>query len=377
MNEPLISVGMAAYNHGAYIGYALESVLNQQDVTTEIIVVDDASSDNTAEVVETFMRRDPRIRLIRHPRNLGPSMACQSYLRDARGDYIAVLPTDDALAPGKLRKQLDYFEQHPNTGMVTSGVTFIDEANAHITSGHFAGHLFDTVARTRHEWLNHFFVTGNTICATGVMLKTDIYRKHATPDMRYMQLQDYDQWMRVVLAGYDIGVIDEKLALYRIRDGAANLSAPGMASLAGSMYECTHILRRYWSLTDAAELAAIFPHISPKLPDGVTEKAYIYHSLASTAWALGTPQHRSFALESWFTLLEAPVMIDSALALGVDARFLRQKTAQNPLALALRWTPAFIARQAALRWLPASTQQYARRIYQSARQRRLSPSPPA
>jgi glycosyltransferase involved in cell wall biosynthesis len=99
-----VSVLIPTYNGARYIGPAVESVLAQTGVDLELVVVDDNSKDDTAEIVEAF--GDPRIRVIRSPSNLGPEGNWNRALELAKGRYVKLLPQDDLLQPCSLGKQV-------------------------------------------------------------------------------------------------------------------------------------------------------------------------------------------------------------------------------------------------------------------------------
>jgi len=99
-----VSVLIPTYNGARYIGPAIDSVLAQEGVDLELIVVDDNSKDDTVEVVEAC--RDPRIRVVRNPFNLGPEGNWNRALELATGKYVKLLPQDDLLQPGSLAKQV-------------------------------------------------------------------------------------------------------------------------------------------------------------------------------------------------------------------------------------------------------------------------------
>jgi len=105
MAENLISVIIPAYNAAKYIKNTVESVLKQTYQNFEIIIVDDASSDNTVEVVNSI--KDERIKLIRHARNQGPGAARNTALDAAKGEYVTFLDSDDEWLPQRLEKMLE------------------------------------------------------------------------------------------------------------------------------------------------------------------------------------------------------------------------------------------------------------------------------
>ena len=93
---------MAAYNSEAYVGEAVASVLAQTYQNWELIVVDDASTDRTAEIVEEFAEKDARIRLLRNERNLGPAASRNRSIATARGEFAAILDNDDIARPERI-----------------------------------------------------------------------------------------------------------------------------------------------------------------------------------------------------------------------------------------------------------------------------------
>lgn len=108
-NEPLVSVIIPTYNRAGLIARAVKSVFAQSYTRLEVIVVDNASSDNTAEAVKSIS--DERLRFIRHEVNKGPAASRNTGLRCSRGDYITFLDSDDEWLPQKLACQLDVFRQ--------------------------------------------------------------------------------------------------------------------------------------------------------------------------------------------------------------------------------------------------------------------------
>jgi hypothetical protein len=114
MSRPRVSILLPAYNRAAVLGRAIRSALAQTMDDWEMLVVDDASQDDTAAVAEAF--RDPRIRVLRHGANRGPSAARQTALEASQGEWIALLDSDDEWLPEKLARQLA-----AGAGMVTCG----------------------------------------------------------------------------------------------------------------------------------------------------------------------------------------------------------------------------------------------------------------
>jgi glycosyltransferase involved in cell wall biosynthesis len=124
MSEPTLSVLMTNYNHGRFIGEALTAMLSQSRPADEIIVADDASTDDSVEIIDEFRARHPQIRLIRNEKNGGVVNNCNVLLRTARGRYLVFAASDDRVLPNFFASSLAAFERYPAAGLV-SGVSKI------------------------------------------------------------------------------------------------------------------------------------------------------------------------------------------------------------------------------------------------------------
>nr|MDQ3821484.1 glycosyltransferase family 2 protein [Acidobacteriota bacterium] len=122
--KPKISVCIPTHNQAVYLGEALNSVLTQTLQDFEIIIYDDASTDNTQEVLENF--RDTRIRSFRQTRNAGIARNRNSCLEAARGEYIAWLDSDDIYHPEMLALQSSVLDRNPNIGLVHAAYEVVD-----------------------------------------------------------------------------------------------------------------------------------------------------------------------------------------------------------------------------------------------------------
>jgi len=121
---PELSIIMPLFNTGRYAGDAVQSLLSQSFSDFELIVVDDASTDGSAEVIRSF--RDPRINMLTNEKNQGIAISRNIGLRAATGKYIAPFDSDDMAMPQKFEKQVDFLKRNPDFGMVGSWAKLID-----------------------------------------------------------------------------------------------------------------------------------------------------------------------------------------------------------------------------------------------------------
>src|SRR6202050_5060566 len=123
--KPSVSVLITCFNYGAYVGKAIESALEQTFPPAEIIVSDDASQDNSCEVVESYISRGFDIRLLRNPHG-GMAANLNSAYRNCSGDIICLLDADDTFLPGKIEAVVDAFYVDPQAGFAIHRASLVD-----------------------------------------------------------------------------------------------------------------------------------------------------------------------------------------------------------------------------------------------------------
>ena len=200
-SQGLISIIMAAYNAEKTINSAIQSVLEQTYENWELIVVDDCSKDLTVQIVNSY--EDPRIHVLRNERNSGVSLSRKRGLDAAKGNWIAVLDSDDMWTPDKLQKQIN--------SAAKTGVKLI-----------FTGSSFMKDDGTPLGWQLHVpesltyrkLLKQNLISNSSVLVKTDLYRKYyAIGDKMH---EDYAIWLAITKEGEIAYGIDEPLLIYRL-----------------------------------------------------------------------------------------------------------------------------------------------------------------
>lgn len=125
LDSPLVSICIPTWCGGKFLETAIESVLLQSLGNFELIIIDDASPDDTQTRVSPYLS-DPRVRYLRNAENLGAQENWNRCLREARGGYIKLLPHDDSLEPDCLQKQVAALERHPHLVLAFSGRRIID-----------------------------------------------------------------------------------------------------------------------------------------------------------------------------------------------------------------------------------------------------------
>lgn len=126
-NAPMVSVVMSAYNAERFIGEAIQSILNQTWKDFDFIIIDDCSRDNTPKLINEYARIDKRIKSFKNKVNLGGCLSLDRGMKMARGKYLAVMDNDDWSYPDRLKKQVNFFEKHPDVGVVGGTMEIMNE----------------------------------------------------------------------------------------------------------------------------------------------------------------------------------------------------------------------------------------------------------
>jgi hypothetical protein len=198
----MVSIIIPAYNQGHYLGEAIQSALSQTYQDFEVLVIDDGSTDNTAEIARSFS--DPRIQYI-YQDNRGLSGARNTGVRHARGEYITYLDSDDQFLPEKLELLIAEFEADPRLGLVAGQAIPIDEL------GRRVGRIFSTPLVADPGQL----LLGNPLHVGSVLIRHEWQAKTGYFDEGLRSYEDWDMWLRMLRLGCRMGWIDQPVSLYR------------------------------------------------------------------------------------------------------------------------------------------------------------------
>lgn len=232
--DPLISVCIASYNHEKYLVETIESVLAQSYQNLEVIIVDDASVDQSPQILRNYQSNNcGRVRVLCLQKNIGPSEALNLALEHAKGEFIAFLGSDDRMRPSRLEKQLKFMQNHPETGALFTRVRCIDmygQPTADAGDAADVSDVFDTpITDIRWQLLNR-----NILNAPSAMIRRDVINHIGLFNPALLYVQDYDYWLRV-LDDHEIHILPERLTDYRIHGD--NLSMQKDGPKFGGYYE--------------------------------------------------------------------------------------------------------------------------------------------
>ena len=210
-HRPKVSVVMSTYNRAHMLPYTIASIQNQTLEDWELIIVDDASTDNTAEVVRAIMHQDKRLRYYRHEKNSGLAAGRNTSFQRASGHYIALQDDDDLSRPSRLEKQAAFLDGHQSIAMVSAGLRLFDHAGFHprrkikaFFSHHHAPLALETITNK------------NLFPSVNLMARCHVWRE--TPMRLFFQNSEDSDFRYRCIERYTIGMLSEVLYDYRLAD---------------------------------------------------------------------------------------------------------------------------------------------------------------
>jgi len=210
-NQPSISIVMSVYNASACLCDALDSVLQQTFSDFELLVVDDGSTDNSIEVVKSYI--DHRIRLITNTHNFISSL--NKGINAATGKYIARMDADDIVFPCRLQTQFDFMESHPDIDICGSYAAMF---------GEMQGIMQRPV---EHKDIISTMLLSNPVIHPSVMIRVSMLRQSGCLySYSYPCAEDYKLWTKLALKGLKFANISEPLLRYRISPQQVTRTSP-------------------------------------------------------------------------------------------------------------------------------------------------------
>ena len=202
---PRVSVIIPAYNAEAFLARALRSVETQTYSDYEVILIDDGSTDATAEIARSF----ESVRYFHQPNQYQP-VARNRGLREAKGDTVAFLDADDEWLPEKLERQLAFMDE--NESRISYTDTFYAKNGKRVRYSKLAPpHEGQILTQLIEEWLDFCFITMNSVIAEKRLLEeVGGFDEHAP----FSSFEDYGLWLKVALSGARFDYLDEPLAVY-------------------------------------------------------------------------------------------------------------------------------------------------------------------
>lgn len=212
-NTPLVSILLPCYNSAPFIARAVESVLNQTMGDFELLILDDASTDLTRYELKKFS--DPRIQIISNTKNQGVSATLNQGLRLVRGEFIAVIASDDFWLPQKLERQITFFQNY-NFDILGTWIQEVPENS----EAHKLIHKFEI----KEDPLTHFLTHQQVGLGPSLIARNTA--KSVRLDEALRVNEDWECFARMAVEGFRFGVVPEILTIcYRRNLGLSKIES--------------------------------------------------------------------------------------------------------------------------------------------------------
>lgn len=267
---PMVSIGVASYNNASYVIETLESIRNQVYSNWELIVVDDASKDDSAQLVADWLQAHPEVggKLLVNATNRGVCHTFNRFLAEAKGQYISIIGSDDLFLPGKLVGQIALLEAAPSrVGLVYSDLSKIDPVGKVIVPSVYATAQISPFSGD--VWLE--MLKTNFLGAMTVLIRRECFAKIGQFDEN-LAYEDWDMWLRIARE-FNFLYQPEITCHYRIHGTSA------LHKRKAQIIEANLLLLQKHVGVSAAGDAIITQHLRE-----FSEQLYLLGSTASPLW---------------------------------------------------------------------------------------------
>jgi len=234
--QPLVSILAANYNNKKYVIEALESIKSQSYPNIELIIVDDASKDDSPELIEQWLKSyNKPYKFIRHPENMGICRTCNDLVKAASGKYISFIATDDMYLPDKIKHSVEVLENSDPSVAIVYSDTYLIDGEGSRKFGTFmtvmAGCTFDNapsgdvLLQIQEKNFLHWIT---------VLAKREIYEELGYYDEK-LSFEDYDMSIRVARK-YKVIYTDNVQTLYRVHGASFSRKATNWDEMLWPLY---------------------------------------------------------------------------------------------------------------------------------------------
>lgn len=238
MKGPLISVILPVYNAEGYIRESVQSILNQSYQNFEIIIIDDASTDNTLKIIKGI--QDARIQIIVKNKNSGYVDSLNLGIAKAKGCFIARMDADDISLSNRFEEQITYLINNPGIVAVASRIKIIDEFNNVI------GDWKNDADAISVAEIKNYLPRGNCLCHPSMMIRRNVFNFYSYDNRQYGS-EDWDLWLTLISDGFKIAKIDKTLLLYRVTNNSVSATIDNKLGVKGKAVrvQMVYLIKRF------------------------------------------------------------------------------------------------------------------------------------
>jgi glycosyltransferase involved in cell wall biosynthesis len=212
------------YRYGHYLRQCVKSVLTQDGPRIRILIIDDASPDNTSEVAAELAKEDPRVTVLEHSTNLGHIATYNEGIEWASAEYLLLLSADDYLLPGALSRAIEVFAAHPEVGMVMGkAIELFDRDELPKITDYAASDWRSTYRIMSGREFIDFSGCRNRVPTPTAVVRTKLQKQLGGYRLELPHAGDMEMWLRFA-AHASVGILDAHQAVYRRH--SSNMSTP-------------------------------------------------------------------------------------------------------------------------------------------------------
>jgi len=239
-NCPKVTVCLPTYNSREFLTQAIDSILEQTFTDFELIISDDCSTDNTPEVIRSYLQKDSRIKYLQNSKNLGLFPNWNRCLESASGEYITVFAQDDVMLPRNLEQKVKILDKYRNVGLVTSSIIVVDSENNYL-NWDWANYAEDSLVNGE-EWTRKNLGEANPICCPFVLMRRQVLEKVGGKfNDNYDFAADLELWLRIGLVA-DLYFLKEVLGYYRWHEGNKTHSFDDFYQVKEHLHICSNLI---------------------------------------------------------------------------------------------------------------------------------------
>jgi glycosyltransferase involved in cell wall biosynthesis len=275
--RPSISVVIPCYKYGHFLPQAVSSALDQEGVDVDVLIVDDASPDGSADVARRLASQDERVKVLVHESNQGHIRTYNDGLELATGDYTVLLSADDLVTPGALTRAAELMESHPSVGLVYGAIqSFTGSPSAVPRTG--ADHWAVWPGR---EWARSVFTDGrNRLASPEAVVRTTTMKAVGLYDPEQPHAGDLQMWLRLAAVS-DVGYVAGPLqAFYRLHESSLHSATYATDAARGMVTDLEHRLFAFTSAAgafpDGADLLAAARHATAVEAVDLAARAFVW-----------------------------------------------------------------------------------------------------
>ena len=205
--EPLVSILMPCYNSGQYIIEAIQSILNQSYKNWELLICNDASTDNSLSILESF--KSDKVKVFENTENEGYLKTCNFLLKKAKGDYVTFQDSDDYSSINRIQLLINEFSKNPNLGACGTQFNFITDSGIKLPDD-------SPIYPLKHNEITKSFMVEPGFCGASVMVTKEVIKEIGVYNKYWDRIGAEDHyWLYLIAEKFEIANIKETSYFYR------------------------------------------------------------------------------------------------------------------------------------------------------------------